>query len=303
MKLPEEIQFIANARMPQKTTDERLDGKLCVITGATSGVGYAAAKELAKGNANLVLVNRNLEKAEIVREELLSLGNGEIELVKADFSRLLDVRLAAEKILNQFSRIDILINNAGVHRTQKILTDDGFELAFCVNHLASFLFTRLLLDRILESAPARILQINSQGHRFGGLDLDDLNWEQRRYRGLQGYGASKVAQLLTIWELADQLAGSGVTINAMHPGAVRTSIGMDNGFLHRWYQKLVVWPMLKSAEISGQAIYYLVADPEMQQVSGKFFNQTIEEKPASHALDRSLGKRVWRISEELIGLG
>ena len=171
-----------------------------------------------------------------------------------------------------------------------------------MNHLASFLFTRLLLNRLIESAPARILQVNSEGHRFGGLDLTDLNWDKRRYKGLQGYGASKIAQLLTVWELTDQLAGSGVTINAVHPGEVRTNIGMNNGLLYRWYQRYLLRWILKDPEISGNAIYYLAAAPEMAGVSGRFFNLTIDEKPAAHALDRSIGKRIWRISEELTGL-
>jgi NAD(P)-dependent dehydrogenase (short-subunit alcohol dehydrogenase family) len=164
------------------------------------------------------------------------------------------------------------------------------------------LFTRLLLDRLISSAPARIIQVNSQGHRFGGLDLSDLTWERRRYRGLQGYGASKVAQLLTVWELAERLQGSGVTINAMHPGEVRTNIGMNNGTLYRFYQRYLIWWMLKAPVISGEAIYYLAAAPEMAEVSGRFFNLTIDEKPAKHALDRSLGKQVWSVSEQLTGL-
>ncbi len=196
----------------------------------------------------------------------------------------------------------MLINNAGVHNTQRTLTEDGIETVFCVNHLASFLLTRLLLPKIIESAPARIIQVNSQGHRFGGLDLDDLNWDRRRYKGLQGYGASKVAQLLTVWELADQLEGTGVTINAMHPGEVRTNIGMNNGWLYRWQKRYLLWWFLKDPVISGNAIYYLAAAPEMAGVSGRFFNLTIDEKPAPHALDRSIGKRIWKISEELTGL-
>jgi retinol dehydrogenase-13 len=160
----------------------------------------------------------------------------------------------------------------------------------------------IVLPRILESAPARIIQVNSQGHRFGGLDLNALNWDRRRYRGLLGYGASKVAHLLTVRELADRLKGTGVTINAMHPGAVRTNIGMNNGLLYQWYQRYLLWPMLKDPHVSGEAIYYLAAAPEMAAVSGRFFNLTIDEKPAVHALDRALGKQVWRISEELTGL-
>ena len=302
MKMPEELQFMVNARLSQKRTDARLDGKVCVLTGATSGVGYSAAHRLARSGAHLVLVCRDRNKAESLQQELQREYGVTVEVIQADFAHLEQVRTAAAVILGTHPRIDILVNNAGLHNTHRRLTDDGIEMVFCVNHLASFLLTRLLLPRLLESAPARILQVNSQGHRFGGLDLDDLDWERRRYRGLQGYGASKVAQLLTVWELADRLEGTGVTINAMHPGGVRTNIGMNNGWLHQWYQRLLIWPTLKDPLISGEAIHYLVAAPELEEVSGRFFHLTIDEKPAAHALDRTLGRQVWRISEQLTRL-
>jgi NAD(P)-dependent dehydrogenase (short-subunit alcohol dehydrogenase family) len=302
MKWPDELIFIPNSRMTQKTTTFRMDGKVCVLTGATSGVGYHTAKRLAEGGARLVLVCRNAEKAARVKDELEREHPISVRILQADFSQLEQVRKTAMTILEEYPRIDVLINNAGIHNTGRTLTDNGVETAFSVNHLASFLFTRLLLPRILASAPARIIQVNSQGHRFGGLDLNDLNWDRRRYRGLQGYGASKVAQLLTVWELADRLKGSGVTINAMHPGEVRTNIGMNNGLLYQWYQRYLLWPVLKDARISGESIYYLAAAPEMAEVSGRFFNLTIDEKPASHALDRALGKQVWQVSEELTGI-
>lgn len=300
MKLPEELQFIANARMVQKTTQARMDERLCIITGATSGVGYQAAKRLAQAGANLVIVCRDAEKAGWVQAELQQNYGVNVDVVLADFARLNEVRRAAETILANYPRIDVLINNAGLHNTHRVLTQDGIEQVFCVNHLASFLFTRLLLKLMSENAPARIIQVNSQGHRFGGLKLDDIHWEKRRYRGLQAYGASKVAQLLTVWEMADELAGTGITINAMHPGEVRTNIGMNNEWLYRWHKRYVLWWVLKEPMISGEAIYYLAAAPEMKDVSGRFFNQTIDEKPAAHALDRTLGKQVWQISKELI---
>ncbi len=302
MDLPNELQFIVNARKPQKRTSVRLEGRICVITGATSGVGLAAARRTARGGADLILVCRNPDKASLVEEELESDYGVNVDLVLADFTDLNQVRHAATLILEKNPRLDVLINNAGVHNTRRELTADGIEMVFCVNHLASFLLTRLLLDRILASAPTRILYVNSQGHRFGGLDLNDLNWEKRRYWGLQAYGASKVAQLLTIWELADQLADSAVTVNAMHPGSVASNVGMNNGFLYRLYKRYLLSPFLKTPQISGEAIYYLIAAPEMANVSGKYFNQTIEEKPASFALDREIGKQVWEISEQLTGL-
>ena len=302
MRLPEELIFIANARLPQKTTDARMDGRVCIVTGATSGVGYQATKRLAQGGATIVMVCRNAEKAAKVGQEVHSSYGACTDVVLADFEKLIDVRGAARAVLDRYGRIDVLINSAGIHRTRRTLTESGIEVVFYVNHLASFLLTRLLLDRLKESAPSRIIQVNSEGHRFGGLNVNDLNWKRRPYHGLLSYGAAKVAQLHTVRELATRLAGSGVTINAMHPGAVKTNIGMDNGPFYRWYRRNVVNRFLKDPAISGEAIYYLAAAPELAYVSGRYFNLTIEEPPASYVMNRTIGQRVWQISEELTGL-
>lgn len=302
MKLPDELIFITNARKPVNTTDARMDGKLCVITGATSGVGYEAAKRLAQGGADLVLVCRNGEKAARVSRELLTDYGATADVALADFAKLAQVKEAAGAILARHERIDVLINNAGLHRTRRTLTDEGLEMVFCVNHLASFLLTRLLLDRLKSSAPSRIIQVNSDGHRFGGLSVNDLDWKRRPYHGLWSYGASKVAQLLTTWELAEQLEGSGVTINAVHPGAVQTAIGMDNGPIYRWYRHHFVNRFLKDPAIAGEALYYLAAAPEMATVSGRYFNLTTDEPPASYVMNHDVGERIWSISEALTGL-
>ena len=155
---------------------------------------------------------------------------------------------------------------------------------------------------MLSSAPARIIHVNSEGHRFSDVHLDDLDWKRHIYTGLGGYGASKTAQLLTTWEFADHLQGTGVTINAMHPGDVKTNIGNNNGPLYRWYLHNVTWRTLKDPVISGEALYYLAAAPEMAGVSGRFFYLTIDEKPAAHALNREKGKKVWDVSRQLTGL-
>lgn len=302
MKVPEELQFMVNARLPQKTTAARMDGKICVITGATSGVGYQTAKRLAQGGAHLVLVCRNYDKASGVKQELENAYHTPVDVITADFSRLADVRKAAAEILANYPRVNVLINNIGIHNTRRTLTEDGIETVFAVNHVASFLLTSLLLQRMIESSPARIIQINSEGHRFGGLDIDDLNWDKRPYKGLKGYGAAKIAQLLTVWEFADQLKGTGVTINAVHPGEVKSNIGMNNDWSYRLYKRIFISWMLKDPAIAANAIYYAAAAPELAEVSGQFFNLTIPEKPAVQALDRELGKKVWAVSEKLAGL-
>jgi NAD(P)-dependent dehydrogenase (short-subunit alcohol dehydrogenase family) len=301
-RLPDELMFIENSRAIQKTTTASLTGKVCVVSGATSGVGLAAVRRLARAGAQIVMVCRNRVKAEGIRQELAAQYGAAAEIVTADFGELDEVRQASETLLASLPRIDVLIHSVGVHCTTRTTTPDGLETAFCVNHLGPFLMTYRLLERLKQSAPARIINVNSEGHRFGGLNLDDLNWQRRFYIGLRGYGASKTAQLLTTWEFADRLRGSGVTINAMHPGDVRTNIGNNNGPLYRWFLRHVTWHLLKDVAISGEALYYLAAAPEMAEVSGRFFHLTIDEKPAAHALDRALGRRVWEASLRLTGL-
>lgn len=301
-EFPPELDFIRAGRLPQKVSTESMDGKICVITGSTSGVGYQAALRLAKAGAQLVMIVRNKEKAEQLCAKIRSFSTYESDYFLADFANLKEVRKATEAILAKYPKIDVLINNAGIHLTTRQLTTEGNETVFAVNHLASFLVTSLLLKRMVESAPSRIIQVNSEGHRFNGLDINDLNWEKRSYGGYGSYGASKTAQLMTVWELNDLLQGKGVTINAMHPGAVKSNIGSYNGKFYNWFSKYIMQPMLKKPEISGEAIYYLASSRELESVSGKFFNLTNEEIPAPHARNREVGKQIFELSKKLIHL-
>ncbi len=301
-ELPDELIFLKNRKMPQKQSSAMMEDKVVVITGATSGVGLEAVKRLAQGKAHIVMVSRNAEKLARLKIKLQSDYGVQPDAYVADLSDLQDVRRAAEGILQAYPRIDVLINCAGMHSTKATYTSEGFEKVFCVNHLASFLLTNLLLERMKESAPSRILQVNSEGHRFNGLDTDDLQWKKRIYTGLRGYGASKTAQLMTLWEMNDELEGTGVTINAMHPGDVKTNIGMSNGWIYRFFNRNFIRPFLSDPQVSGESIYYLVADPAMNDVTGKFFHLTVEEIPARHAMDREKGKLVYVISKQLTGL-
>lgn len=301
-EVPEELMFLKNMGAIQKVSDASMVGKICVITGATSGVGLESARRLALGGAHIVMVCRDAKRSEDLQIELTKRYSVNVDVVIADFSRLIDVRRAAASILSNYPKIDVLINNAGMHSTRKTYTTEGIETVFCVNHLAPFLFTQLLLDRLKESAPSRIIQVNSEGHRFNGLDINDLNWKRRHYLGLKAYGASKTAQLLTVWELADKLSGTGVTINAMHPGEVKSNIGNNNGWLYRFFMRNITNRFLKDPKISGEAVYFFAASPDMQNISGKFHYLTLEEIPAKHALDRKKGKEVWTLSMQLTGL-
>lgn len=301
-ELPEELIFMKNRNLEQKKSNAPMIGQVCIITGATSGVGFEALKQLAKGGANIVMVCRNREKANKIRDDIYLSYKVNIDILVADFTSLEQVRKVAKEILYTYPKIHVLINSAGIYSTTKNYTKEGIEEVFCVNHLAPFLFTQLLLDRMKESAPARIIQVNSEGHRFNGLNLKDINWKRRFYTGLRGYGASKTAQLLTVWELAERLKGSNVTINAIHPGDVRTNIGNNNGWLYRCFLHNVTWHFLKEPQIAGEAIYYLASSNEMNNISGRFFHLTIDEKPAPHALDREKGKKIWDISMQMTGI-
>jgi retinol dehydrogenase 13 len=294
--------MLRNQRAPHRKATASLAGKTVVIAGATSGVGLAAAREVARFGGRLALLARSEAKGRAVRAELERDFGAEVSLFLADFARLADVRRVADELLDAVPRIDVLINSAGVHCTRRQETDEGHELVFCVNHLAPFLLTQRLLPKLRAGGAARIVQVNSQGHRFGGLDLRDLAWRRRFYLGLRAYGAAKTAQLLSVWELAERLSGSGVTVVAMHPGEVRTGIGLNNGPAYRWYQQRVLDRFLGDARVSGESLHTLAAAPELDGVSGRYFNKTHPEKPAPHALDREVGARLWEMSMNLTGL-
>jgi NAD(P)-dependent dehydrogenase (short-subunit alcohol dehydrogenase family) len=198
--------------------------------------------------------------------------------------------------------IDVLIHNAGLYLSQQHVTEDGLEMTFAINYLASFVITYLVRDKLKAQGRTRIIFVNSEGHRFAawGLRLDDLNWEKRRYTGLRAYGQSKLAQLLAMMLFHDDFAGSGVTINAMHPGMVATDTGKDNGPVYRWFKRNVIDRLSKPATVSAEALYTLGVSSKFTGVSGKFFNLTRIEEVTPPAQDRSVAQALWDIS---LGLG
>ena len=299
LNLPEELQYIQNSFLPQRSTDDRLDGKICLITGATSGIGLATSELFAKNGADLILVCRNEEKGIKLINKLKDSYGVDVNLFLADFNQLDEIRHIAERIVSKFPKINILINNAGVFNKRRIITQDGNEQVFQVVHLASFLLTRLLSGALQAGAPSRVIMVNSEAHRFGGLNINDLDWRKRPFIGLRAYGAAKIAQILTSLKMADQWKERGVTVNLIHPGAVRTNIGMNNNVFYRLYSKYILRWFLKDVEISAKAIYYLAASSEMENKTGLYFNLTNLEEPASYIIDPDRMDKVWSISEKL----
>ena len=298
------IAMIRNSRLDPKVCTDRFDGKLVVITGATSGIGYSTARKYAEQGANLLCVNRNSEKSEALRKEVESEFGVRCDYLIADLSSLADIHRVAGELAAIDSPIDVLIHNAGVYLTKKEVTPEGLDKVFVVHYLSSFVINYLLMDTLKAQEGARIIMVSSEGHRFAawGLRLDDVNWEKRRYSGLKSYGSAKTSQLLSMLVFAEHFRTSGVTINAMHPGAVKTETGQENGPLYRWWKKRLFDPILKTSELSAEALYFFGASSELKDVSGKFFNLTAEENPAPPARDMDVARELWDTSLELSGL-
>jgi len=293
--------MIRNNRRAPEVCDEEFSGRLVVISGATSGIGYATAREYAAHGARLLFINRNQEKSEALKKDLENEFGIECNYILADLSNIQDIHRTADELRNTDMAIDVLIHNAGVFLKKRELTPEGIERVYVVQYLASFIINILLMDKLMSQERARIILVNSEGHRFAawGLDLDDLNWEKRRYTGLKSYGSAKLSQLLTMHIFNEYFRISGVTINAMHPGAVKTETGQENGPLYLWYKRNILDRILRPVSISSDALYYLGVSSKLEGVSGKFFNLTAEEEPAPPALDIEAANELWAISLDL----
>ncbi|MGC9358423.1 MAG: SDR family NAD(P)-dependent oxidoreductase [Anaerolineae bacterium] len=296
--------MLKNSMAEPDTCEEDFRGKLVVITGATSGIGYYTARKYASRGAKLLTINRNEQKSQALCAEIRRDFGTTCDYLLADLSRLADVHRAGHTLADLETPIDVLIHNAGVYLSQRLLTMDGIEMTFAVNYLAPFVINTLVKEKLKAQHRTRIILVSSEGYRFAvwGLRLHDLNWDRRRYTGIRAYGASKTAQLLTMMVFHDNLQGSGVTINAMHPGMVRTNTGRDNGPFYRWYKRTIIDRLSKSPEVSAEAIYYLGVSTALGGVSGKFFNLTKEEELAPPARDREIAEALWEISLEVGGL-
>ncbi|MBX3027375.1 SDR family oxidoreductase [bacterium] len=274
-----------------------MHGRVCLITGASSGIGRATALALARMGAELVLLCRDPAKGEAAAAEARAAGAPRVDLLLADLARQAEVRRAAAAFLASDRPLHVLINNAGVVNVRRSVTPDGIETTFAVNHLAAFLLTTLLLERLRASAPARVVNVASEAHRFAPLDFDDLQ-NTRRYRVMRVYGQSKLANILFTSELARRLAGSGVTANSLHPGAVATGLGTNNGGWARGLIRLLR-PFFRAPDDGAATSVHLATAPQLAAVSGRYFANCREKAPSRAARDAEAAGRLWAVSEAM----
>jgi NAD(P)-dependent dehydrogenase (short-subunit alcohol dehydrogenase family) len=282
-----------------------MKNKVCVITGGTDGIGKAAALGLAIQGARLLVHGRDPDKgARAVAELKARSGNSAVEFLQADFSSLAEVRRLAAEVKERAPRVDVLVNNAGSIFVKRALSKDGYEATFAVNHLAPFLLTQLLLDTLQSGAPARIVTTASRAHRNAKIVFDDLQMT-RRYSAMGAYGVSKLANILFTRALAKRLQGTAVTATCMHPGLVRTNFGRNNESGVSALVKGIIGLVMRFArtpEKGAETLVYLAASPQVEGASGGYYVDCKAVAPAAAGRDDGVAERLWRVSEQLVGI-
>jgi len=276
-------------------------GRVCAITGASSGLGLETALALAGQGATVALLCRSVERGERARAQIAAAtGNADLHVVACDHANLDSVRAAAAELLTRFDALHVLVHNAGLMIMQRRITVDGLEETFQVNHLSAFLLTSLLRERLVASAPARVVTVSSFGHRGTSLDFGDLQSE-RCYDGFAVYCRSKLANVLFTYELDRRLRGTGVTANTLHPGFVRTGFGHGSGPFMRALVLLSQLPPLGvSARRGARTQVWLASAPEVEGVSGKYFHGRLARRSSRTSYDPDAQRRLWEISEALL---
>jgi retinol dehydrogenase 14 len=273
-------------------------GRTVLVTGGTAGIGRATALGLAEMGAHLAITGRDRGRAEAAAREIRAVAGGQVEVFVADLSVQAEVRRLAGEVLQCLSRIDVLVNNAGGYWNTRHVTADGLERTFAVNHLAPFLLTGLLLDRLMHSAPARVVTVSSNAHAAGRIDFGDLQGE-RSYSGARAYSQSKLANVLFTYELARRQPATCVTANALHPGVVRTAFGAeDPSGIQRLFIP-VMRPFMKSPARGAATSVHVASAPDLEQVTGGYFAAGRPRSSAARSYDEAAAARLWQVSADL----
>jgi NAD(P)-dependent dehydrogenase (short-subunit alcohol dehydrogenase family) len=274
-------------------------GKTVLVTGASSGIGKATALGLAAMGAHVAITGRDRERTEEAAREIHSASCGLVDVFVADLSSQAEVRRLAADVLRSLPRIDVLVNNVGGYWDTRHLTADGLERTFALNHLAPFLLTNLLLERLKQSAPARVVTVASHAHAMGRIDFDDLQGE-RSYSGATAYNQSKLANVLFTYELARKLPATAVTANVLHPGVVRTSFGAeDPAIIQRLLMPLLL-PFMKGPSQGAATSIHLASASDPAQVTGKYFVNCKPKQSSKRSYDEAAAARLWRVSADLV---
>jgi NAD(P)-dependent dehydrogenase (short-subunit alcohol dehydrogenase family) len=272
-----------------------------LVTGGTGGIGKATALGLAAMGADVAITGRDRERTEDAAGEIRAAAGGRVLAFVADLSSQAEVRRLADEVLQRLPRIHVLVNNVGGYWNTRHLTADGLERTFALNHLAPFLLTNLLLDRLQQSGPARVITVSSNAHATGRIDFDDLQGE-RSYSGAEAYSQSKLANVLFTYELARRLQGSLVTANAVHPGVVRTSFGAeDPGTTQRLLVPLIR-PLMRSPTRGAATSIHVASAPDLEQVTGRYFANSRPKRSAKRSHDQGDAARLWRVGAQLVGV-
>jgi retinol dehydrogenase-14 len=279
----------------------QLIGRTVLITGGTGGIGRATATGLAAIGARVAITGRDRRRADEAAADIRAAGGPAVDVFVADMSSQAEVRRLADEVLQVLPRLDVLVNNVGGFWNSRRVTTDGLEHTFALNHLAPFLLTHLLADRLRQSAPARVVTVSSDAQRLGRIDFDDLQGE-RSWSGQRAYNQSKLANVLFTYELARRLRGTGVTANALHPGVVLTAFGAeDPGRIQRLIMPFARWVM-KSPDEGARTSIHLASAPELEGVTGQFFADCRPRRSSKRSYDDAAAARLWDVSLELTGI-
>ena len=278
-----------------------MQGKVCLVTGATAGIGLITASELARKGARVIIVGRSGERCSRAADEIKAqVGTPAVDWLAADLSSQAEVRRLADQVRERTGRLDVLVNNAGGIFLKRQESADGIEMTLALNHLSYFLLTNLLLPLLESSAPARIVNVASEAHRGVSINFDDIEGKQR-FSGWRAYQQSKLANILFTYELARRLEGKPVTVNALHPGFVRTTIFRDPGFVG-WLMRRAADLIALSPEDGAKTSVYLASSADVAGVSGRYFSKEKPRASSAQSRDTAAAQRLWDLSEAMTGM-